>query len=298
MPSVSTTAIPTGSDTATPTRRGAPFRPGRFETLVGALEDAAGGAAGMTFHDARGELVEVLGYARLAAEARLAGGRMLGLGLAPGDRVGLVAETEGDFVRAFMGAMLAGLVPCPMPLPTAFGVRAEYTGQLQADRGGGRHLGGDPGRALPRPGRRCPGGCRARLCGAARRHAGAAGAAAAPSARPGRAGLSAVLVRHHARAARRRRHASRADGEPLGHGACARPRARGQGRQLAAVLSRHGAGRLPAAADRDWHADRLSGDARLRPAARPLADDDQPGRGRRCPMRRPLAFSWRRSGPG
>ena len=113
------------------TSPGVPLRRGQFSTVVEALEAAAGGPAGMNFHDARGGLVEALGYSRLAAEARVAGGRMLALGLAPGDRVGLVAETEGDFVRAFMGAMLAGLVPSPMPLPTAFGVRAEYAAQLR-----------------------------------------------------------------------------------------------------------------------------------------------------------------------
>ena len=125
-------ATMTAGLTATPTgRRALPGR-GEFATLMDALDRAAGGAVtGMNFYDARGALVEALGYAQLAAEARLAGGRMLGLGLAPGDRVGLVAETEGDFVRAFMGAMMAGLVPCPMPLPTAFGVRAEYAGQLR-----------------------------------------------------------------------------------------------------------------------------------------------------------------------
>ena len=115
----------------TPTGRGVPLRAGRFGTLVDALDYAARARTGMNFHGPRGELVEVLGYARLASEARAAAGRLLGLGLAPGDRVGLVAETDGDFVRGFMAAVLAGLVPCPMPLPTAFGARAEYAGQLR-----------------------------------------------------------------------------------------------------------------------------------------------------------------------
>jgi fatty-acyl-CoA synthase len=124
-------AITTAQMTAMATSPGIPPCRGKFSTLVEALEAAAGGPAGMNFHDSRGGLVEALNYSRLAAEARVAGGRMLALGLAPGDRVGLVAETEGDFVRAFMGAMLAGLVPSPMPLPTAFGVRAEYAAQLR-----------------------------------------------------------------------------------------------------------------------------------------------------------------------
>lgn len=85
----------------------------------------------MNFHDSRGNLVDALPYSVLAVEAREAAGRLLGLGLNPGDRVGLVAETDADFVRAFMGAILAGLVPCPMPLPTAFGARADYAAQLR-----------------------------------------------------------------------------------------------------------------------------------------------------------------------
>lgn len=130
-PIVITTAAPTMPPAANPTGRGVPFRRAGFATLLEALDHAAEASTGMNFHGPRGEPAEALGYARLAAEARLAGGRMLGLGLSPGDRVGLVAETDGDFVRAFMGAMQAGLVPCPMPLPTAFGVRSEYAGQLR-----------------------------------------------------------------------------------------------------------------------------------------------------------------------
>lgn len=117
--------------TSTPTGRGIPLCPGRFGTLVEALDYAAGARTGMNFHDTRGGLSEVLPYAALTEQAREAAGRLLGLGLVPGDRVGLVAETDGDFVRAFMGSVLAGLVPCPMPLPTAFGARAEYAAQLR-----------------------------------------------------------------------------------------------------------------------------------------------------------------------
>ena len=107
------------------------MRAGRFDTLVAALEHAAGARTGMTFHGPRGEVVESLGYDRLAEEAHMAGGRLAGLGLAPGARVGIVAETEGDFARAFLGAVLAGLVPCPMPLPSAFGASGAYAGQLR-----------------------------------------------------------------------------------------------------------------------------------------------------------------------
>ncbi len=117
--------------TPTPTGRGVPLCRGRFDTLVEALDYAAEARTGMNFHGPRGELAEALGYARLAGEARHHAGRLLGLGLVPGDRVGLVADADADFVRGFMAAVLAGLVPCPMPLPTAFGERAEYADQLR-----------------------------------------------------------------------------------------------------------------------------------------------------------------------
>ena len=51
---------------------------------------------------------------------------MLGAGLQPGDRVGLVAESDGDFARAFFACQYAGLVSVPMPLPVAFGGRAGH----------------------------------------------------------------------------------------------------------------------------------------------------------------------------
>ncbi|MBK0400279.1 fatty acyl-AMP ligase [Limibaculum sp. M0105] len=106
-------------------------RRGDFPTLTAALDYAARGTGSMRFHGPRGELVEDLSYARLADEAREAGARLLGLGLEPGDRVGLIAETDGDFMRGFMGCLHAGLIPAPMPLPAAFGSREAYAEQIR-----------------------------------------------------------------------------------------------------------------------------------------------------------------------
>ncbi|MCL5775962.1 fatty acyl-AMP ligase [Limibaculum sp. FT325] len=110
---------------------GPTHRRGDFPTLTAALDYAALSVGSMRFHGPRGELVEDLAYARLAREAREAGGRLLGLGLEPGDRVGLIAETDADFMRAFMGCLYAGLVPAPMPLPAAFGSREAYAEQIR-----------------------------------------------------------------------------------------------------------------------------------------------------------------------
>lgn len=117
--------------TTTPTDPGQASRPGTFATLTEALDYAAAGRSGMNFYGPRGDLAEVLSYADLAEQGRETGGRLLARGLEPGDRVGLIAETEADFVRAFMGCLFARLIPCPMPLPAAFGAKGAYGGQLQ-----------------------------------------------------------------------------------------------------------------------------------------------------------------------
>lgn len=116
--------------TPTPTDRGIAVRRGDFATLAEALDYAARAHTGMNFYSARGAFTERLAYADLAVQARAIGARMLGQGLAPGERIGLVAETEADFVRGFLGAVLAGLIPCPLPLPSAFGARDGYGQQI------------------------------------------------------------------------------------------------------------------------------------------------------------------------
>jgi fatty-acyl-CoA synthase len=108
-----------------------PRRLGDFPTIVAALDYAAQGETGLNFHSARGELAEVLPYARLRQDALDLAGRLAGLGLKPGDHVALVAETEGDFARAFFGCQYAGLVPAPLPLPQGFGGKDAYIEQLR-----------------------------------------------------------------------------------------------------------------------------------------------------------------------
>lgn len=108
-----------------------PRRLGDFPTIVAALDYAARGETGLNFHSARGDLAEVLTYARLRDEALDLAGRLAGLGLAPGDRVALVAESEADFARAFFACQYAGLAPAPLPLPQGFGGKRAYIDQLR-----------------------------------------------------------------------------------------------------------------------------------------------------------------------
>lgn len=103
----------------------------RDGTILDALEAAAGGDRGFDFYSARGALLESLPYAALRADARGLARRLLAAGLAAGERVALIADTEADFVRLFFACSYARLVPAPMPLPMAFGGRAAYLAHIR-----------------------------------------------------------------------------------------------------------------------------------------------------------------------
>ena len=67
----------------------------------------------------------------LRADSLAAARRFVTLGIKPGDRVALVAETGAEFAAAFFGAVYAGAWPVPLPLPTSFGGREAYVEQLK-----------------------------------------------------------------------------------------------------------------------------------------------------------------------
>ena len=115
---------------ATPTGDTLPRRVADFDTLGDALDYAATGTRGMNFHDARGTLTRAYPYATLRDDALAHARRFVTLGLSPGDRVALVAETGTEFAACFFGAVYAGLWPVPLPLPTSFGGREAYVAQL------------------------------------------------------------------------------------------------------------------------------------------------------------------------
>jgi fatty-acyl-CoA synthase len=102
-----------------------------FGTIAEALDYAALGATGFNIYSGKGKLVEVLPYRMLREQALGLARRLLGAGLKPGDRVGLLAESDGDFLRAFCACQYAGLVPAPLPLPAAFGGRDSYIDHLR-----------------------------------------------------------------------------------------------------------------------------------------------------------------------
>ncbi len=120
-----------GTPIATPTVDTLPRRFSDFRTLGEALDYAATGVRGLNFHDARGALVRAYPYAELRADAIAYAYRLIAHGIAPGDRVALVAETGAEFAALFFGAVYAGAWPVPLPLPTSFGGRGAYIDQLK-----------------------------------------------------------------------------------------------------------------------------------------------------------------------
>ncbi len=126
QPEISPSAEPT--PTSTPGRA---ISYAAFGTIAEALDHAALGVTGFNIYSGKGRLAEVLPYHTLRAQALGLARRMLGAGLRPGERVGLVAESDGDFLRAFCACQYAGLVPAPLPLPAAFGGREGYIAHLR-----------------------------------------------------------------------------------------------------------------------------------------------------------------------
>ncbi|MGN6058103.1 MAG: fatty acyl-AMP ligase [Sphingomicrobium sp.] len=125
--SVKTGLAPAG---ATPTLDDLPRRLADFGTVGDALDYAARGRRGLNFHDARGSLTQSYTYAELREHSLANAQRFIALGITPGDRVAMVAETGPEFAACFFGAVYAGAWPVPLPLPTSFGGREAYVDQL------------------------------------------------------------------------------------------------------------------------------------------------------------------------
>lgn len=115
---------------ATPTLDSHKRRLADFATVGEALDYAARGGRGLNFHDARGTLAQAYPYAELRSDALALAHRFVALGIKPGDRVAMVAETGPEFAACFFGAVYAGAWPVPLPLPTSFGGRDSYVDQL------------------------------------------------------------------------------------------------------------------------------------------------------------------------
>ena len=116
--------------TPTPTAPERPFHLDGFATLTDALDFAAGGPTGINLYGLRGELSEAIPYADLRTRAKALAARLLAVGLKTQDRVGLVADTDADFVIGFFACQYARLIPVPLPLPAALGGQEAYVEQI------------------------------------------------------------------------------------------------------------------------------------------------------------------------
>ena len=115
----------------TPTLDPLPRRIADFATLGDALDYAALGVRGLNFFDARASLVRAYPFSELRDDAIANAHRLVASGVRPGDRVALIAETSAEFVQLFFGAIYAGALPTPLPLPTSFGGRDAYVEQIR-----------------------------------------------------------------------------------------------------------------------------------------------------------------------
>ncbi len=107
-----------------------PFRRGGFASLCEALDYAARGETGLNFFEARGRLTGSLPYRDLQTEAQTFARRLIGAGIARGERLLIIADTWPGFCVAFFGAQYAGVLPVPVAVPVGLGAKASYIEQL------------------------------------------------------------------------------------------------------------------------------------------------------------------------
>jgi len=117
---------------------GCALRLADFSTLTEALDYAACSRGGFNFYSGRGDLLERLSYRDLRHEAMALARRMPRAGLVAGDRVGLIAETNAGFMRAFFACQYARLIAVPLPPPVAFGGRVGYVEHIRSMLAGAR----------------------------------------------------------------------------------------------------------------------------------------------------------------
>jgi fatty-acyl-CoA synthase len=127
-----------GDRTSRPARSSTPtgnatlaFKRGGFASLCDALDYAAIGETGVNFFDSRGQNLSSLTYRDLRAEAQAFARRLIGAGIARGERLVLIAHTWPAFCVAFFGAQYAGVVPVPVATPVGLGSGASYIEQLR-----------------------------------------------------------------------------------------------------------------------------------------------------------------------
>src|SRR5437764_11991413 len=102
-----------------------------FRSVPEMLDYAAKGETGVTFFNAKGELLSTLPWREMRDRAHVAARKLIGAGFAPGERLLITADTWPGFFDAFFGAQYAGLLPVPISIPVGIGGKLSYLDQLR-----------------------------------------------------------------------------------------------------------------------------------------------------------------------
>ncbi|MEE2981207.1 MAG: fatty acyl-AMP ligase [Pseudomonadota bacterium] len=108
-----------------------PLKRAEFETLTEGLDYAAKGETGCNFYNSSCEIGERLRHGELRDQAMAMARRFVRAGLARGERVASVAETNPDFLIFFFACQYAGLIPVPLPLPMNLGGHDPYVQRIE-----------------------------------------------------------------------------------------------------------------------------------------------------------------------
>ena len=102
-----------------------------FTSVAEMLDYAARGQTGISFYNAKGELLSALAWREVRERAHVTARKLIGAGFAVGERLLITADTWPGFFDAFFGAQYAGLVPVPVSIPVGIGGKDAYLDQLR-----------------------------------------------------------------------------------------------------------------------------------------------------------------------
>ncbi len=102
-----------------------------FASVPEMLDYAAQGETGVSFYNAKGDLLSAIPWREVRERAHVVARKLIGAGFAVGERLLITADTWPGFFDSFFGAQYAGLVPVPVSIPVGIGGKDAYLDQLR-----------------------------------------------------------------------------------------------------------------------------------------------------------------------
>ncbi len=102
-----------------------------FSSVPEMLDYAARGETGVSFYNAKGDLLSAIPWREVRERAHVTARKLIGAGFAVGERLLITADTWPGFFDSFFGAQYAGLVPVPVSIPVGIGGKDAYLDQLR-----------------------------------------------------------------------------------------------------------------------------------------------------------------------